>query len=62
MTLFGLGYSWGGFESLMLPTWPAQSRTVTEWRAGPCLRIHAGLEAVEDLIEDLEAGFTRLRA
>ncbi len=61
MQLFGMGYSWGGFESLMLPTWPAQSRSVTQWDTGPCLRIHAGLEAVEDLVIDLESGFRRLR-
>lgn len=62
MQLFGMGYSWGGFESLMLPTAPADSRTATAWQSGPCLRVHAGLEAVEDLVADLEAGFTRLRA
>jgi cystathionine beta-lyase len=59
---FGLGYSWGGFESLILPTHPAESRTATCWDSGPCLRIHAGLEAAEDLIADLAAGFERLRA
>lgn len=62
LTLFGLGYSWGGYESLVLPTEPARSRTATEWTAaGPCLRIHAGLEDPADLIEDLAAGFARLR-
>lgn len=58
---FGLGYSWGGFESLILPISPAQSRSATPWQTGPCLRVHAGLEAKEDLIEDLSAGFERLR-
>jgi len=62
MTLFKMGYSWGGYESLILPTHPAQSRTATRWQtAGPCLRLHAGLEAAEDLIADLESGFARLR-
>lgn len=56
---FGLGYSWGGFESLIVP---AQiGRTVTPWSApGPTLRIHAGLEDVGDLEADLAKGFERL--
>lgn len=59
---FGLGASWGGFESLVLPFDPAAYRTATEWRApGPCLRFHIGLENVDDLIADLDAGFRRLR-
>jgi cystathionine beta-lyase len=61
MTLFGLGASWGGYESLILPAKP--SRAATRWTApGPLLRLHAGLEAIDDLIGDLEAGFARLRA
>lgn len=60
---FGLGASWGGYESLVLPFDPTGYRTVTEWRAaGPCLRFHVGLENPDDLIADLEAGFARLRA
>ena len=60
---FGLGASWGGYESLVLPFDPTDYRTVTEWRAaGPCLRFHIGLENPDDLIADLEAGFARLRA
>ena len=60
---FGLGASWGGYESLVLPFDPTGYRTVTEWRAaGPCLRFHIGLENPDDLIADLEAGFARLRA
>ncbi|MFZ5534062.1 MAG: cystathionine beta-lyase [Pseudomonadota bacterium] len=60
LALFGLGYSWGGFESLLLPVHPEHTRTATPWTtAGPWLRIHAGLEAPEDLIEDLAAGFER---
>jgi cysteine-S-conjugate beta-lyase len=65
LQLFGMGYSWGGDESLLLPV-PAESiraqRSATAWpHAGPLLRLHAGLEDPQDLIEDLEAGFSRLR-
>ncbi|MDY6956840.1 MAG: cystathionine beta-lyase [Pseudomonadota bacterium] len=60
LALFGLGYSWGGYESLLLPVYPQHTRTVTPWAAaGPWLRIHAGLEAPADLINDLAAGFER---
>jgi cystathionine beta-lyase len=63
LSLFGMGYSWGGFESLILPFDPSAYRTATKWRAeGPALRLHAGLEDVEDLKADLEAGFARLTA
>ena len=62
MRLFGMGWSWGGFESLIVPTWPERARTVTRWNAGgPALRLHIGLEDPQDLIEDLEDGFARLR-
>jgi cystathionine beta-lyase len=61
MTLFGMGWSWGGFESLMIPAWPERLRTATTWHAeGPCLRLHIGLEDPDDLIADLEAGLARL--
>jgi cystathionine beta-lyase len=61
LSLFGMGYSWGGFESLILPFDPSAYRTATKWPAeGPALRLHAGLEDVEDLKADLEAGFARL--
>ena len=60
--LFGLGYSWGGFESLVIPTHPERSRTATVWSSvGPCLRLAIGLEDCEDLIDDLAAGLDRLR-
>ncbi len=60
---FGLGASWGGYESLVMPFDPTAYRTATEWRAaGPCLRFHIGLEDPGDLIADLEAGFERMRA
>ena len=63
LELFGMGYSWGGYESLIVPADPRKNRTATTWNAeGPLLRIHAGLEDPEDLIADLEEGFGRLRA
>ncbi|HTQ75825.1 MAG TPA: cystathionine beta-lyase [Burkholderiales bacterium] len=63
LELFGIGSSWGGYESLIVPFDPRESRTATQWpHRGPCFRVHAGLESVEDLIEDLDAGFGRLRA
>ena len=61
MTLFKMGYSWGGFESLILPADPTMFRTASAWRApGTLIRLHAGLEDLGDLIADLEAGFARL--
>jgi cystathionine beta-lyase len=61
LQLFGMGWSWGGFESLVIPTWPERTRAATRWSArGPCLRLHVGLEDPADLIADLEAGFARL--
>jgi len=63
MALFGMGYSWGGYESLMVPFDPKPQRTATEWRyQGPALRLHIGLDDPEDLKADLEAGFERLAA
>ena len=62
LELYGIGSSWGGFESLIVPFDPRETRTATRWPyKGPCFRIHAGLESVEDLIADLELGFRRLR-
>jgi cysteine-S-conjugate beta-lyase len=59
LQLFGMGYSWGGFESLVVPFKP--HRTASTWTTeGPCLRFHVGLEDPKDLIADLEAGFARL--
>ncbi|HMO30036.1 cystathionine beta-lyase [Enterovirga sp.] len=63
LELFGMGASWGGFESLVLPFDPVSYRTATRWEAeGPALRFHIGLEDLEDLKRDLDAGFARLRA
>jgi cystathionine beta-lyase len=63
LELFGMGYSWGGFESLVIPFDAASYRTATKWEPeGPALRFHIGLEDLEDLKADLDAGFARLRA
>ena len=63
MELFAMGDSWGGYESLMIPTNPAKNRTATDWSpAGPSLRLHIGLEDPVDLIADLEKGLARLRS
>jgi cysteine-S-conjugate beta-lyase len=62
LELFGIGYSWGGYESLVLPFDCAPFRTATKWSpGGPALRFSIGLEDVADLEEDLEAGFARLQ-
>ena len=58
--LFGLGYSWGGFESLVVPADLRYGRTVRPWQGGPLVRYSIGLEDADDLIRDLEAGFNRL--
>ncbi len=63
LELFGMGFSWGGYESLVIPFDPTSYRTATRWQAeGPALRFHIGLEDVEDLKADLEAGFARRAA
>ena len=61
LELFGIGASWGGYESLAIPFDCAPVRTATRWEpGGPTVRFHIGLEAVEDLLGDLERGFTAL--
>ncbi|MDT0634038.1 cystathionine beta-lyase [Spectribacter hydrogenoxidans] len=61
LELFGMGFSWGGFESLVLPVNLTGARSATRWpHEGPLLRLHAGLESADDLIADLKAGFDRL--
>ena len=60
---FGIGYSWGGFESLALPVDPQKHRSVTPWQAeGPVIRLQIGLEDADDLIADLAEGLARFRA
>ena len=63
VTLFGMGYSWGGFESLVIPFDCVDYRTATQWApGGPALRLHIGLENVDDLKSDLERGFAAFSA
>jgi len=62
LTLFGIGFSWGGYESLVLPFDCASARTATKWSPeGPTVRFSIGLEDPDDLKADLDAAFTRLR-
>ena len=62
MRLFRMGWSWGGFESLIIPANVERARRTIPWNArGPYMRLHVGLEDVQDLIADLEDGFARLR-
>lgn len=62
LRLFGMGYSWGGFESLIVPFDAARARRFPspEWPEGPALRIHVGLEDPADLIADLDQAFAKL--
>jgi cystathionine beta-lyase len=63
LELFGMGYSWGGYESLIIPFDPRSYRTATAWTAeGPAIRLHIGLDDIEDLRDDLTAAFERLNA
>jgi cystathionine beta-lyase len=63
LTLFGIGASWGGYESLAIPFDCTPMRTATAWApGGPAVRFHIGLEDVDDLIGDLERGFAALAA
>jgi len=63
LELFGMGYSWGGFESLIIPFDCRSYRTASEWNpGGPCLRLQVGLEDLDDLKADLAEGFARLKA
>lgn len=63
LELFGMGYSWGGFESLVIPFDCSTFRTATTWTpGGPALRFQVGLENIEDLKADLEQGFDKMRA
>jgi cystathionine beta-lyase len=63
LRLFGMGASWGGFESLAIPFDCSAFRTATSWNpGGPTVRFHIGLEDVGDLIADLERGFAAYSA
>jgi len=61
--LFGMGYSWGGFESLAVPFNCTRYRTATVFDAkGPCVRFHIGLENLDDLKADIDAAFKAMKA
>ena len=63
LELFGIGYSWGGFESLALPVQPEKYRSVVSWdKEGTLIRLQIGLEDTDDLIADLEAAFIAARS
>jgi cystathionine beta-lyase len=61
MEIFGMGYSWGGYESLLIPIAPKNIRTATQWPySGQAFRSHVGLEHPDDILRDLEQGLERL--
>ena len=61
LELFGMGYSWGGYESLAIPFDAKAYRTATRWQPeGPTLRFHIGLDEPADLIDDLTRGFAAM--
>lgn len=63
MKYFPMGFSWGGYESLMCASFPKKGRTATEWaHPEPGIRLHIGLEDPDDLIADLEEGLARFNA
>lgn len=63
LKLFGLGASWGGYESLVTAANMPRARSLTDWSTrGPVVRLHIGLEEPADLIADLAQGFARLHA
>ena len=65
MKLFGMGFSWGGFESLLIPCDDQLDRIDGDRihdRTGPLLRVHVGLEDPDDLIADLDQSFVAMHA
>jgi cysteine-S-conjugate beta-lyase len=62
LQLFALGYSWGGFESLVVPQNIGKSRSVQPWQGGPLIRLHVGLEDPDDLCADLAQALERIGA
>jgi len=61
LKIFGMGFSWGGFESLCIHSDPTPNRTAVPWpHEGPLFRFHAGLEDIDDLLMDLERAFTMM--
>lgn len=61
LELFGIGYSWGGYESLAVPADPVRTATSRDYQ-GPIVRLHVGLEHPDDLIADLACGLERWKA
>jgi cystathionine beta-lyase len=62
LELFGIGASWGGFESLVLPANVKGARTASNYRdRGEFIRFHIGLESVDDLLADLDQAFEKMR-
>lgn len=66
LQFYSMGYSWGGFESLVVPQYPQSVRTASSWPpskelSGQVMRLHIGLEAVEDLIADLEQALNKMK-
>ena len=59
---FQLGFSWGGYESLIMPAYLRGCRSVTPWHGEQLVRIHCGLEPAEALIADLDEGLKAMRA
>ncbi len=62
MRWFAMGYSWGGYESLIVPVEPVRQFPYLGQGSGQILRVHAGLENIDDLLADMEAGLARLAA
>ena len=63
LELYGIGASWGGYESLVMPFDPRTIRSTNAWeKRGPCFRIHVGLEDPDDLCADLGQAFNAIRA
>lgn len=59
---YRIGYSWGGYESLIMPARLSGARSVQPWEGGPLIRLHVGLEDTNDLIADLATGLDAMRA
>jgi cysteine-S-conjugate beta-lyase len=56
---FGIGYSWGGYESLIMAAQISAFRTSSPWTGGPLIRLNIGLESTQSLIDDLDSGFRK---
>ncbi len=61
LELFALGYSWGGYDSLVTPANLREARSARPWAGGPLIRLQIGLEDPADLVADLARGFERMK-